>query len=344
MFLSSLRLKAALVGTALVALPGASNAWWWPTEPQPAAYGDRGAHRAPLMGYPSPYPYSGRGGLPNDDVISQQANLLRQEVYRSRSATRMKIFDERRYYRENTPTFEQERQKSLSDRLSQATNNPPMPAILSGATLNDLATVIRQKETASGVRGPTVELSRDVVDAINWTTDANTPSVGLVRNGSKDVNWPSLLNSSHFEPKRQEVARLLDETVVAAGERSPKARQLAGRLQRELEAMREDLREMRFAADPQDYVDAVGQIRRLEDAATGLRNPGAFRVLNERIAANTVEGLVDQMTARGLKIGAAAPGNESYYTALYDAMAGYERGLNRMASGSTSSSRVSGGR
>lgn len=345
MFLSSLRLKAALLATAVVALPGTSNAqWFWPWANQPAAYGDRGANRAPLFGYPSPYPYSGRGGLPNDDVISQQANLLRQEVYRSRSDTRMKIFDERRYYRENTPTFEQGRQKSLSERLSQATNNPPIQAVWSGATLNDLATVIRQKEADSGVRGPTVDLGRDVVENINWTTDANTPSVAPVRNGSKDQRWPALLKTAQFEPQRREIAQLLDEAVAAARERSPEARSLVGQFQRKLDALREDMRELRFVADPQDYMDASGYLRRLSDAASGLRNPGAFRVLNERIAANTVEGLLDQMTARGLRIAPASPGDESYYTALYDAMAGYERGLNRMASGSRSTSRVSADR
>ena len=337
MFHNSLRLKLAVLGSlgSLVVLPGTSQAqWWWPSwYPQMSAYGDRGANKAPLFGYPSPYPYSGRGGLPNDDVISQQANLLREEVYRSRSATRMKIFDEWKYYRDNTPTYEETRQRSLKDRLSQAVNNPPLSAIWSGATLNDLVSIIHQTETAAGVRGPTVDLARDVVASINWTTNPDAPGLGMVKNGSTELRWPATLALARFEPQRREIARLLDEAITAARERSPNARKLASQLSDRLDAMREDLRALRPTETPEEYLEAAGHLRRMSDAVASLKNPGAYRLLGERIQAGTVGDLVDQMTARGLRIGAAAPGDESYYTALYDAMATYERGLNRMTKG-----------
>jgi len=328
MSLSKLRFKLALVAALLLA-PSAVFAQNNNNNNQPRPAQERGqGAKAPLF-EGSPYPFTARG-MPVDDVISQQAQLLREELYRSRSASRMQAFDEKRYYRMNTPSYEQTRQAEMRERLSQAVNNPPAGAIRSGATLNDLATIIRETEVAAGTRGPTVNIDKDVVERINWTTDDDTPGVGLLRNGSNGLNWPDTLALSRFEPRRREIARLVDETVDAARSRSPMARSLAGQLSDKVEALREDLRELRFSESPDNYIEAVGYLRQLGDTTRALKNRGAFRVLSERINAGTVAELVDQIAARGLKIGPAAPGDESYYTALYNAMSDYERGLNRV--------------
>jgi hypothetical protein len=242
------------------------------------------------------------------------------------------IFDDWYHSHVNPLTYEEQRQESLEQRFHQALNNPPLPAVLSGASLNDLATIIRQAQSATGVRGATVVLPREAVEHINWTAGSNSSGVGMVKNGSKDLRWPATLMLARFGPQRGEVARLVDEAVATARDRSP-AGSLADQIGKKLDAMREDLRDLRFTESTQNYLDAAGYLRALADAVDGLKNPGVYRVLDERIRAGTVADLVDQMSFRGFQIGAAAPGDESYYTALYDALDGYARDLNRLTRG-----------
>jgi hypothetical protein len=243
------------------------------------------------------------------------------------------IFDEWYHSHVNPLTYEEQRQESLEQRFHQALNNPPLPAILSGVSLNDLATIIRQTESSTGLRGATVVLPRDAVEHINWTTGSNSSGVGMIKNGSKDLRWPATLMLARFGPQRGEVGRLVDEAVATARDRSP-AGSLADQIGKRLDAMREDLRDLRFTESTQNYLDAAGYLRALADAVDGLRNPGAYRVLDERIRAGTVADLVDEMSFRGFRIGAAAPGDESYYTALYEALDGYARDLNHQTRGS----------
>lgn len=325
---SSLLLTGALLGGAMLLSPGTLWAQY-PAYMFPAGL-DRGPNRAPLFGYATPYPYVAHPAV-NDYVTEQQGSLLREEVYRSRSDTRRKIFDERRYYQQNSPTYEELRQASLKQRYDQAVNNPPLRNIWNGDSLNDLAAVIHNTEASTGVRGPTVDLNRDVVDNINWTTDPNVPGVAMIRNGSKDLRWPGTLAEPRYEAERQAIGRLLDEAVNAARTASPAAGRVVAQLQDRLADLREDVREQRFTETPENYLGAIGYIRRLGDAVVALRNPGAFRVLSDRIQATTVADLLDQMHGRGLRIAAAVPGRESYYTALYDAMSDYQRGLARQS-------------
>jgi hypothetical protein len=291
---------------------------------------DRGSDRAPLFGGygASPYPYTW-SGKPNDDVVMQQANLLREELYRSQSATRQRIFDERMYIARNTPTFEQLRQQALQWRYSQALNGPPLSAVWSGATLNDLVSMIRDSETASGGRGPTVEVDPQVVERINWTANGDTTGLGMVRNGGKSLTWPALLMGDGHERDRQQLAALIDEAVRDVRTASPNAGRIITQASAMIGQLRDELRAKVTELDPQQYLDAQSFLRRLGDSLTALREPTANRVLQTKVQAATVADLVDQINAKGLRIAAAAPGDESSYSSLYNALSTYQRGLKR---------------
>jgi len=290
---------------------------------------DRGPDRAPLFGYgASPYPYTW-SGKPNDDVVMQQANLLREEVYRSQSATRQRIFDERMYIARNTPSYEQLRQQALQSRYSQALNGPPLSAVWSGATLNDLVSMIRDSETASGGRGPTVELDPQVIERINWTANSDTTGLGMVRNGGKSLTWPALLMGDSHERDRQQLAALVDQAVRDVRLASPNAGRVITQASAMIGQLRDDLRAHVTDLDPQQYLDAQSLLRRLGDSLTALREPTANRVLQTKVQAATVADLVDQINAKGLRIAAAAPGDESSYSSLYNALSTYQRGLTR---------------
>jgi hypothetical protein len=266
-------------------------------------------------------PFGSGGGLsvfsePAPSGAAPDANTGRQ------NDSRPSAFDEGKA---SPASSEDQRQAALEERFRQALDNPPNSAVRSGASLNDLVTIIRETETATGSRGPAQPLSRDAVEHINWTTDSSTLGVAMVKNGSKELRWPDTLMQARFGPQRAEVGRLLDEAVAHARDRSPSTRRIATEIADRIDAIREDLR------DPKDYREAAGFLRQLGDAVAGLKDPGAYRLLGEGTRAATVNDLVDYMTTSGLRIGAAAPGDESYYTALYDAMAAFERGLARSA-------------
>jgi hypothetical protein len=290
---------------------------------------DRGPDKAPLFGYgASPYAYTW-SGKPNDDVVMQQANLLREEVYRSQSATRQRIFDERLYIARNTPTYEQLRQEALQTRYSQALNGPPLSAVWSGATLNDLVSMIRDSETASGGRGPTVEVDPQAIERINWTANGDTTGLGMIRNGGRNLTWPTLLTGDAYARDRQQLAGLIDEAVQGVRAASPNAVKAIGQASAMVGQLREELRGQVTDLDPQLYLDAQAFLRRLGDSLTALREPTASRVLQAKVQAATVADLVDQISAKGLRIAAAAPGDESAYSSLYNALSTYQRGLAR---------------
>ena len=241
------------------------------------------------------------------------------------NSSRRSVFDEWKAPRAVTASYEDHRQAALQERFRQALDNPPNSAIRSGVSLNDLVTIIRETETATGSRGPTQPLSRDAVEHINWTTGSSALGVAMVKNGSKELRWPDTLMQARFGPQRAEVGRLVDEAVAHARDHSPSTPRIASEIADRIDAIRDDLR------DPKDYLEAAGFLRQLGDAVVGLKDPGAYRLLGEGIRAATVNDLVDYMTTSGLQIGAAAPGDESYYTALYDALSTFERGLARSA-------------
>jgi hypothetical protein len=87
--------------------------------------------------------------------------------------------------------------------------------------------------------------------------------------------------------------------------------------------LRQQAKELSF----QPYTEARDFLQRFDDAIVALGRPDAADYFNGKydLNAQTVLGLVQQMTDRGLRFAPATPGDESAYAALRDALAAYDR-------------------
>jgi hypothetical protein len=74
-----------------------------------------------------------------------------------------------------------------------------------------------------------------------------------------------------------------------------------------------------------EYMEAKRYVRHLQDAVTALGRPDGARLMAGDYAARgrSVDELVKNMTAAGLRFAPALPGQEPAYAALHRALAAY---------------------
>src|SRR5262249_41191814 len=136
-------------------------------------------------------------------------------VKQARIDTRRKNFDEWLYERENTPTLEDDRERSRMEELRRSRNDPPITEILSGKALNDLLNPILKMNPPSESMAPLVPLAPDVVKEINLTSGGTSGNLGPLKDGGK-LRWPLALQDEPFDEARTKIDQLARQAFQQA--------------------------------------------------------------------------------------------------------------------------------
>jgi hypothetical protein len=251
---------------------------------------------------------------------SARAALLQEQVIADRLENRRRAFDELLYEREKTPTPEQEL-------LSRSRVNPTSAEVLSGQALNALLDDLRTAGAGTDPADrPNLRLPLDERGLRHINVTRGAGSVALLKDGGR-LSWPAGLAGAVFQGPRDRLAARAPEAVrqgASAGRVDPGTlRQMAADVDRLRTLLRQQAKGLSFHA----YTEARDFLQRLDDAVVALGRPDAADYFNGtyELRAQTVAGLVRQMTDRGLRFAPAAPGDEAAYAALREALAACDR-------------------
>jgi hypothetical protein len=173
---------------------------------------------------------------------------------------------------------------------------------------------------------PNQRLPLDERDLKHINVTRGAGSVALLKDEGR-LSWPAALAGAVFQDPRERLTAHAQEAVRRAansGRPDPAAlRQMADEVQQLRTLLRQQAKELSF----QPYTEARDFLLRLDDAIVALGSSDAANYFNGGydLNAQTVLGLVKQMTDRGLRFAPAAPGDESAYSALKDALAAADR-------------------
>jgi hypothetical protein len=261
----------------------------------------------------------------------QQAAIIKEQARQARLDTQRRIFDEWKYEQANTPTWAQTQEASRQELLSGVLNQANPGEVASGWALNMLLTEIQRLQAQSGLAGPYVPLDPQAVARINFSPAGSNPAgVGMFK--APKIAWPASLLDERFAADRQEIDRLSAEATryASTGSGTPTT---ANDLDRAVRQLRGDLRASVNDIPAADYIDALEFMKTLDSSVQALRRPTAGALLGGELTARgrTVDELVANMTRQGLQFAAAVPGDEGFYSSLYQSLRAYTIGLGRVA-------------
>jgi hypothetical protein len=253
----------------------------------------------------------------------QNASIIKEQDRQAKIDTRKKQFDEWMYERANTPTYEDERQRSWAEQLRHARSNPAPTEIYAAEPLNVLLTNIQQHP----LRNPpdnVAFLGSDLLRRINFSGNAGGGNAGLLKNAGQ-LSWPLLLRKSDFTESRQQVNDQLAAAVKQAQGGGVNADTLSA-LGDAVSNMQNQLRGMVADASPNQYIEAKRYLNELQDGIRTLSGPNAANYFNGAWTprASDVVQLVQEMTGKGLRFAPATSGDESAYMGMYNAMLNYD--------------------
>jgi hypothetical protein len=257
---------------------------------------------------------------PAQTESSARAELLLEQALTSRLENRRRAFDELQYERDRTPTPEQEL-------LSRSRGNPPAAEVLSGQALNALMDDLRA--TANGpatVDRPNPRLPLGPRDARHINVTRGGGSIALLKDGGR-LTWPTALAGPAWKEPRDRLTAQADQAVrqaTATGRVDPAVLQ---QMTADVNQLRALLRQNAKGLSFQPFVEARDFLQQFNDALVVLGRPDVADYFNGTydVTAETVLGLVKQMSDRGLRFAPAAPGDEPAYAALWSALAAVDR-------------------
>jgi hypothetical protein len=288
-----------------------------------------GSYESPIGGY-----LSGAADIINAQgnwmISSMQARQIGEQVKQAKIDTRRKTFDEYLYERENTPTFEDEREHFRLEEIRRSRNDPPLAEIYSGEALNSLLTAIQQVE-GRAAPGPNMPIDDDVIKHLNVTSGSASGSaaggIGLLKEGGR-LNWPLVLRKSAFEADRQH----LNELAPVAYKQAADGGQVDGDT---LQGMIDCVRNLNTEVSanigqltPNDYSAAKRYLRDLEGTIKTLQDPNAGNYVTRKWAPTgaSVAEVITDLTRKGLRFAPASSGDEAAYVAMHRGLANYYAG------------------
>jgi hypothetical protein len=293
------------------------------------------------MGYPGynlPDPYSGylKGSA---DVIkaqgqnlkdTQQAYLMAEDVKRAKLAYRRANYEEWLWERANLPTLEDERIRTAKENLRRAQNDPPLPEIWSGQSLNTLLNNAQTMVASNKGQLPNVALDEDVISKINLNSGKGGVNFGLLKNEGK-LSWPLAIRNLEPAGEAKEVREQL-QALTEASVKKAKEGPVDPGTYREMEAcadklekmLRKNISDMPFS----EYTESKRYLTNLRDGLKALREPNAADFANGKfkLKGNTVKDLVEYMAKNGLQFAPAVGGEEGAYVALQRALVAFSQG------------------
>ena len=257
---------------------------------------------------------------PGDTTDTARAALLQEQAVAERLANRRRAFDELQYERDKAPTPEQEL-------LSRSRGNPPPAEVRSGQALDALLADLRRVGVDELNRSDALlPLDRQGLRHIN--VGRGRGNIALLKDEGR-LTWPAALADPAFQGPRE---RLTTQAPVAVRQMGSVGRVDSGTLLQmaaDVEQLRQLLRQNTKELSFQPYAEARDFLQRFDDALVALGQPDAANYVNGTydLKAQTVLGLVTQMTDAGLRFAPAAPGDEAAYAALREALAACDRAV-----------------
>lgn len=261
----------------------------------------------------------------NAVVNIEQSNLLHEQVRRERIENRRRAFDQYLYFREHTPTPEDDRQKAMKELVRRSLNDPPMGDITSGVALNTLLNDIQKK--GDNVQGPSIPLDNDILRHINVKSPASAGNPGLLKNEGR-LTWPVVLRGPQYKEERD----VLNDLTPAAYDQAVSGKSDPGTLESMTAAVRRlgnKLRDNIKDLTPTEYSEGRRFLNNYEDALALLRQPSAGDYFTQKAPkGKNIADLVQHMSKKGLVFAPAVSGDEAAYLALQRALAAYDAGAN----------------
>jgi hypothetical protein len=272
-------------------------------------------------------------------IMTQEAFAKKEDVRRMQMENRRRIFDEWLYERANTPSLQDELERTAKLELRRSRFDPPKTEVWSGKAMNSLLEDLKRMDR-SKVPGGTTPLEESVLKKINLTSGKGGANPGILKEGGK-LDWPVALRNTRMGQKGEDLRRTVGTLVKKAIEEAKDRRTDPGTIREiktSINQMRDLLAKNIDDVDFRQYTAAAGYLNGLNDAVNLLQDPDAADYLNGKyslsnLKVNTVGEVVKYMADNGLQFAPAVDGDQAAYNALHRALANYDvAGSNATAS------------
>jgi hypothetical protein len=264
-------------------------------------------------------------------IQQQQSRMLMTQADSARIGYRQQLIEQEMWEKSLQPTTNELRQQEQWRKLESARNNPTNPEIWSGDSLNSLLKAMQGAEV-QGLQADPVPLTTDVLKHINFTTGTNSGAGAGMLKDFTNIQWPFGLQDQPFLDGATKVNALAKQAVdeVKSGGR------VSAMTYKDLDATVTALRDEVAAnktLSPTDWIESKAFVDDLRGSVQSLRNPDVAQYFKGAYSpqAGTVDELVREMTAKGLRFAPAAQGDHAAYTALQQLMRTYDYRLATLA-------------
>jgi len=270
----------------------------------------------------------------NYKIQIQQARLLREQARQANIDTARKQIQFEAWYESMKMTAPKLRDQEMATALDRARKDPPATEIWSGTSLNELLRSIRKVGRNNLKSGPQVDLSDVNLDSVNLTDKTGQGNAGMLKAETKDgklaLYWPSAFETAGFAEPARQLTQSLSEAVAALKKKEKPAATTLKDVQNNYRILSDKLAATASTDElsPSQYIEAKRYLRQLDQAIKALNDPKASNYFDDwKAKGRTVAELVDHMTKNGLDFAPATSGDESAYSALYQALRQFEGGL-----------------
>jgi len=310
-------------------------------------YGDSGyGYGGGGYGYGAGYGNSNQGSLSglatytqaqgNWQIQIQQARQLNEQVKMAQIDRARKQIQFEMWRESLKMTAPRMREQEAAIDLDNARNRPSAMQIWSGKALNDLLKSIKSVGKDNLKSGPQIDLSDVNLESVNLTPVGGQSNVGMLKATDKEgklaLNWPSAFDGDGFAKTVERLTRNLGEAVGNLRKKQKVDPTTLKDIRADYEILNKELAKTAStdALTPSQSIEARRFLKQLDLAIRALSDTNAARYFDDwKAQGKTVSALVAFLIDSGLEFAPAASGDEAAYSALYEALRTYERGLHQ---------------
>jgi hypothetical protein len=265
------------------------------------------------------------------NIDLQQANMMQQEVFRSKFKTYKEAIETQKWIEENTPTETDRRVKIANDQLKGVLKGVKSNAeVHSGSSMRIILDNLAKNSSAAAPKVDSMFLEDDILKHLNVTTPRGG-NLGILRNDGK-LTWPAAFLDPDVVPEelRTTIDKLTQSMYQQALEGRLKASQVSLELEPLVDKLQASLKKKVNDIPTGQYLEASRFIRELNEAIQGLKNGvGAAVGEYQRYirGGKTAQQVAEFMNSRGLVFAPATPGDEAAYQAANQGLANLLRDL-----------------
>ncbi len=268
---------------------------------------------------------------------TQRAYLLREQVRQAQLDYRRRLFDEWLYERNNTPTRQDNIERTAQQELRYSRFNPDKPDIWSGRALNIILDDLKRLDRQAPGGDRTID--ENILKKINVTSGKANSNLGVLKNDGK-IEWPlGLLDTSlgeRGEELRRQIQTLTRKAYNEAKDARPPDPGTIKEIRASIKQLENVLRGNVGTIEFSQYVEAKNYLKQLNDAVNLLQEKNAADYINGKFSLgnlknNAIADVVKYMTDNGLQFAPAVDGDQEAYIALHRALANYDSAANTLA-------------